>query len=313
MPAGAALAVDRELFAGSVTERIESHPRINVVRREVTEIPDTLCIIASGPLTSEALVERIVELTGQQNLAFFDAIAPIVEHATIDMRIAFRASRRDHGESTAGDYINCPMDEEQYHTFVESLRQAEKIPLRGLEAAIAGGVRAGRYFEGCLPVEVLAARGEEALAFGPMRPIGLKDPRTGRRPHAVVQLRQDNLAGSLYNMVGFQTNLKYEEQKRVFRLIPGLEEAEFVRYGQMHRNTFIAAPCFAAADSAVPRSRRPAFRRTDHRSRGLSGQHRDRPAGRHQRGQTSRRRAARDTSGDNDAGRSVPLRDQLPT
>jgi methylenetetrahydrofolate--tRNA-(uracil-5-)-methyltransferase len=242
VPAGAALAVDRDVFARLVTERVQNHPRITVIRKEVTHIGDGLTIISSGPLTSPALTEAIVRLTGESNLFFFDAIAPIVDAGSIDMQIAFRASRRAPLGGEGGDYINCPMDKEQYHTFVDALLGAQRIELRSFETAIMGGVNAGGFFEGCLPVEIIAQRGRESLAFGPLRPVGLKDPRTGKRPYAVVQLRQDNLAGSLYNLVGFQTNLKYAEQKRVFGLIPGLEHAEYHRYGQMHRNTFIAAP-----------------------------------------------------------------------
>ncbi len=241
VPAGAALAVDRDLFARQVTERIQNHPRITLIRDEVTEIPDGLTIIASGPLTSPALADAIVRLTGESSLFFFDAIAPIVAADSIAMGVAFRASRREQSED-GGDYINCPLDRDQYYGFVEALLQAERIELRSFEEAIRSGVKAGHFFEGCLPVEIIAERGRDSLAFGPLRPVGLKDPRTGKRPYAVVQLRQDNLAGNLFNMVGFQTNLKYPEQKRVFSLIPGLEQAEFYRYGQMHRNTFIASP-----------------------------------------------------------------------
>ncbi len=242
VPAGAALAVDRELFANAVTRRIETHPRIRLIRQEVTSVPDTLCVVASGPLTSPALAENISAFCGQDNLFFFDAISPIVVRESIGMDIAFRASRYHRDQNPVGDYINCPLDRDEYYVFVEALRSAERILLRTFEDAIATGVNAGHFFEGCLPIEILAQRGEDSLAFGPMRPVGLKDPRTGRRPHAVVQLRQDNLAGNLYNMVGFQTNLKEAEQKRVFQMIPGLEHAEFARYGQMHRNTFIASP-----------------------------------------------------------------------
>ena len=242
LPAGAALAVDRELFARRVTERIEGHPRIRVVREEMTGIPSTPAIIASGPLTSARLSESIAALNGAEHLYFFDAIAPIVAADSINMEIAFRASRYGAGEQDEGDYINCPFTKEEYETFVAALKSAERIELRAFEDAIRGGVKAGTFFEGCLPVEIIAERGAESLAFGPMRPVGLSDPRTDRRPYAVVQLRQDNLAGDLYNLVGFQTNLKFPEQKRVFRLIPGLENAEIVRYGQMHRNTFIASP-----------------------------------------------------------------------
>ena len=242
VPAGGALAVDRDVFARTVTERIQNHPRIQVIRKELTSIPDGLVIVASGPLTSPALTEQIVNLTGQTNLFFFDAIAPIVARESIDMAVAFRASRREDPLAGTGDYINCPFTAEEYYAFVDALIGAERIELRSFESAITSGVKAGHFFEGCLPVEVIAERGKDSLAFGPMRPIGLRDPRTGRRPYAVVQLRQDNLAGDLYNLVGFQTNLKYPEQQRVFRLIPGLEHVEFFRYGQMHRNTFIASP-----------------------------------------------------------------------
>lgn len=244
LPAGSALAVDRELFAQTVTERILSHPNIEVVRREVTEIPPGPAIVASGPLTSEGLSRALAALTGEQHLHFYDAIAPIVSADSINMESAFRASRFGLGEQEKGDYINCPFNQQEYETFVAALLTAERIPLREFEAGIEQGVDAGahKFFEGCLPVEIIARRGAQSLAFGPMRPIGLKDPRTGKGPHAVVQMRQDNLAGSLYNLVGFQTNLTYPEQKRVFRMIPGLENAEFVRYGQMHRNTFLCAP-----------------------------------------------------------------------
>jgi methylenetetrahydrofolate--tRNA-(uracil-5-)-methyltransferase len=242
LPAGGALAVDRELFARLVTERIEAHPKIEIIRQEIKEIPNTPTIIAGGPLTSPALSESIAALSSEEHLFFFDAIAPIVHADTIDMETAFRASRYDKGEQDEGDYINCPFTKDEYYTFVAALLQSQRIELRTFEDAIKSGVKAGRFFEGCLPVEIIAERGVDSLAFGPMRPVGLRDPRTGKRPYAVVQLRQDNLAGSLYNLVGFQTNLKFPEQKRVFRLIPGLENAEFLRYGQMHRNTFIASP-----------------------------------------------------------------------
>jgi methylenetetrahydrofolate--tRNA-(uracil-5-)-methyltransferase len=242
VPAGGALAVDRELFAKLVTERIEAHPNIEIIREEVKAIPQCLCIVASGPLTSPALSKSIAALSNGEHLFFFDAIAPVIHADSINMEIAFRASRYGTGEQDEGDYINCPLTREEYSTFVEALLDAERIELRSFEEAIKGGVKAGQFFEGCLPIEIIAERGFDSLAFGPMRPVGLRDPRTGRRPHAVVQLRQDNLAGSLYNLVGFRTNLKYLEQKRVLRLIPGLENAEFLRYGQMHRNTFIASP-----------------------------------------------------------------------
>jgi len=242
LPAGAALAVDRQVFARLVTERIENHPHIKVIREEVKEIPSTPTIIASGPLTSPALSQKIVRLSGEEQLFFFDAIAPIVSYETVNMAVAFRASRYEKGEQAEGDYINCPFTKDEYYAFVNALMQAERIELRSFEDAIRSGVKAGHFFEGCLPVEIIAERGKDSLMFGPMRPVGLIDPRTGRRPYAAVQLRQDNLAGNLYNLVGFQTNLRFPEQKRVLRMIPGLENAEFVRYGQMHRNTFIASP-----------------------------------------------------------------------
>lgn len=236
VPAGKALAVDRERFADIITQRIEAQPLITVHRQEVTTIPDSPTIIASGPLTSDALAERIAELSGKEYLYFYDAVSPIVEADSINMTIAYRASRYGKGEQDEGDYINCPLDETQYKTFIEALRTAEQITLKQFEQEDE------HFFEMCLPVEVLAERGEKSLAFGPMRPVGLRNPHTGQRPHAVVQLRQDNLAGTLYNIVGFQTNLRWGEQKRVFRLIPGLEEAEFMRYGMMHRNTYLNAP-----------------------------------------------------------------------
>ena len=244
LPAGGALAVDRESFSRQVTGRLQNHPGIHIIREEVQAIPTGPVVIASGPLTSPALTQSIQALTGQDNLFFYDAIAPIVKAETINMEIAFRASRYGNGQEVEGDYINCPMDQAEYERFCSALLAAERIPLRWFEQSIPEGVTAGAksFFEGCLPIEVMAGRGPLALAYGPMRPVGLRDPHTGRRPYAVVQLRQDNLAGTLYNMVGFQTNLTYPEQKRVLRLIPGLEQAEFARYGQMHRNTFIASP-----------------------------------------------------------------------
>jgi len=244
IPAGGALAVDREEFSRLVTDRISSHPNISLVREEATRIPSGPVVIASGPLTSPSLSDEIARLAQAENLFFFDAIAPIVTFESIDLGVAFRGSRYQKEEQDKGDYINCPMTQEEYERFVFELAGAERIQMRVFESEIEEGVTAGsrEYFEGCLPVEILARRGPRSLAFGPMRPVGLFDPRTGRRPYAVVQLRQDNLAGSLYNLVGFQTNLTFPEQKRVFRLIPGLEQADFVRYGQMHRNTFIASP-----------------------------------------------------------------------
>ncbi|HEY2981498.1 MAG TPA: methylenetetrahydrofolate--tRNA-(uracil(54)-C(5))-methyltransferase (FADH(2)-oxidizing) TrmFO [Anaerolineales bacterium] len=242
LPAGGALAVDREGFARAVTSRIQNHPNIRLTRQEVTEIPNGLTVIASGPLTSDSLSSSIAALTGEAHLFFFDAIAPVVAADSINLEVAFRASRYDNGQQEAGDYLNCPLSRDEYYGFVDALKNAARIELRSFEDAIRTGVKAGQFFEGCLPVEIISERGADSLAFGPMRPVGLVDPRNGKRPWAVVQLRQDDLAGSLYNMVGFQTNLKFAEQKRVLRMIPGLESAEFVRYGQMHRNTFIASP-----------------------------------------------------------------------
>jgi methylenetetrahydrofolate--tRNA-(uracil-5-)-methyltransferase len=234
VPAGGALAVGREAFAETVTARVEHHPLIDVRREHLERIPERgIVVIATGPLTSPALAEQLASFAGEQHLYFYDAMAPIVTIDSVDMSKAFRASRYDRGE---GDYINCPMDRSEYERFVEALVAAETIYLHSFEQENQ------RFFEGCLPVEVLARRGTEALAFGPLKPMGLIDPRTGKRPYAVVQLRQDNLAGTLSNLVGFQTNLKWPEQKRVFALIPGLENAEFVRFGQMHRNTFLNSP-----------------------------------------------------------------------
>jgi len=244
VPAGGALAVDRSKFAREVTSQIEAHSNIEIVRREVKDIPEGPTIIASGPLTSSSFSEALLDLTGQDHLYFFDAISPIVTRESINMDIAYRASRYDRGDLEGGDYINCPLSEREYNQFIEALLNAERIKLKSFELALESGVKAGasEYFEGCLPIEVLARRGDKAPAFGPMRPVGLKNPHTNHQPYAVVQLRQDNLAGTLYNLVGFQTNLKFPEQRRVFRKIPGLEEAEFARYGQMHRNTFIFSP-----------------------------------------------------------------------
>ncbi|MCL5290386.1 MAG: methylenetetrahydrofolate--tRNA-(uracil(54)-C(5))-methyltransferase (FADH(2)-oxidizing) TrmFO [Eubacteriales bacterium] len=232
VPAGGALAVDRSLFARCVTAGLEEHPLVNVRRREVGEIPaGGVTVLATGPLTSEAMVASIRALTGEGYLYFYDAVAPIVTLDSIDEARVFRSSRYDKGEAA---YLNCPMSREEYEVFWDALVKAERAPRKEFEKEL--------HFEGCMPVEALAARGRETLAFGPMKPVGLVDPRTGRRPHAVVQLRQDNAAGTLYNMVGFQTNLKWDEQRRVFRMIPGLEEADFVRYGVMHRNTYINSP-----------------------------------------------------------------------
>lgn len=236
VPAGGALAVDREGFANGVETAINSHPNITLVREEVTKIPNEPCIIATGPLTSSTLANEIAKLTGEEYLYFYDALTPLIEYDSINMEIAFRANRWGRGETEEGDYINCPFNKEEYENFVRELVQAERIELRDFESEDP------HFFEGCLPVEQIASRGEKSLAFGPMRPVGLFDPRTDRRPYAVLQLRQDNTAGTLYNMVGFQTNLRWTEQRRIFRMIPGLANASFARLGQMHRNTFINSP-----------------------------------------------------------------------
>lgn len=236
LPAGGALAVDRELFAELVTSALELHPNIDIIREEVTDIPESPAIIASGPLTSEVLARRIAELAGQEHLYFYDAIAPIVTLESVNMAIAFRASRYERGDEVEGDYINCPLNKDEYERFVDAVLAAETIELRDFE------LEDPHFFEGCLPIEQIAQRGRESLAFGPMRPVGLRDPRTGKRPYAVVQLRRDNLIGTLYNLVGFQTNMRWGQQEAVLRLIPGLENAEFMRMGMMHRNTFINSP-----------------------------------------------------------------------
>lgn len=232
VPAGGALAVDRDGFAQFVTEKLMAHPLVTVVQSEVTTVPaDRPLVIASGPLTSDALATSLGQMLGQEYLHFFDAAAPIVAADSIDWEKVYRASRYDKGEP---DYVNCPLEQEEYVAFYHALLQAEVAPKKDFERE--------SYFEGCLPVEVLAKRGLETLLFGPLKPVGLLNPRTGSLPHAVVQLRQDNQAATLYNLVGFQTNLKWPEQKRVFRMIPGLEQAEFVRFGVMHRNTFLNSP-----------------------------------------------------------------------
>ena len=232
VPAGGALAVDRDAFAALVTEKIRAHPLITVAQGEVTSLPETgEIIVATGPLTSEALSDAIAGKTGAGRLSFYDAAAPIIEFSSIDMTKAFFAARYGRGED---DYINCPMNKEQYELFLNALTAAERAPLHSFENLTV--------YEGCMPIEVLAARGRDAIRYGPMKPVGLTDPATGRRPWAVVQLRAENRAGTLYNLVGFQTNLKFGEQKRVFSLIPGLENAVFARYGVMHRNTFIDSP-----------------------------------------------------------------------
>ena len=244
LPAGGALAVDRDLFSATVTKLLSNHPMINIIRKEILEIPEQPTIITSGPLTSKPLSASISKLTNSKNLFFYDAIAPIINYDSINMDIAFKGSRYQRGEEEVGDYINCPFSKEEYEIFVNELVSAQRIELKDFESEIDHGVNAGdkQYFEGCLPIEVIAKRGEKSLAFGPLRPVGIWNPHDDKRPYAVLQLRQDNLAGTLYNMVGFQTNLKFSEQKRIFHMIPGLEKATFARYGQMHRNTFIASP-----------------------------------------------------------------------
>jgi methylenetetrahydrofolate--tRNA-(uracil-5-)-methyltransferase len=231
VPAGGALAVDRDGFSGEVTSALRNHPLIEVRNEEVRELPDGIVVVASGPLTSPALSDHLQQLLGETYLYFYDAAAPIVEKDSIDMSKVYLASRYDKGEAA---YLNCPMTEEEFDTFYEALITAETAPVKEFEKEI--------YFEGCMPIEVMAKRGKQTVLFGPMKPVGLINPHTGKLPYAVVQLRQDNAAGTLFNLVGFQTHLKWGEQKRVFSLIPGLEQAEFVRYGVMHRNTFINSP-----------------------------------------------------------------------
>lgn len=231
VPAGGALAVDRHEFAGMVTERVKNHPNVKVFLEEVTEIPEGITIIATGPLTSPALSGALKKLTGEEYLYFYDAAAPIIEKDSIDMNKVYLKSRYDKGEAA---YLNCPMTEEEFNRFYDALVAAETVPLKEFEKEI--------FFEGCMPIEIMAARGRKTMLFGPLKPVGLEDPRTGKRPHAVVQLRQDDAAGTLYNIVGFQTHLKWGPQKEVIQMIPGLEQAEVVRYGVMHRNTFINSP-----------------------------------------------------------------------
>lgn len=231
VPAGSALAVDRERFAGAVTEELHCLPQVRIIREEVKKIPPGPVILATGPLTSPSISKHLASLLGSQHLYFYDAISPIVTAESIDMEVAFRASRYDHGP---GDYLNLPLTREEYHCLVDGILAAEKVPTRSFERFVV--------FEGCQPIEEMARRGRECLAFGPMRPTGLIDPRTGKRPYATVQLRQENREGTLYNMVGFQTKMIYPEQRRVFSLIPGLARAEFVRLGSLHRNTFIDSP-----------------------------------------------------------------------
>ena len=232
IPAGSALAVDREQFSFKITQALEGHPNIRILHEEVTEIPtECLCILATGPLTSDKLSQAIAQLTHTKHLYFYDAISPIVDADSIDMDVVFLASRYDKGGS---DYLNCPMDEPAYNAFYDALLAAEKVQPKEFERT--------PYFEGCIPIEVMAERGRQTMQFGPLKPVGLENPKTGTRPYAVVQLRTENAHRSCYNLVGFQTKLTYGEQKRVFRMIPGLERAEFLRYGSLHRNTFINSP-----------------------------------------------------------------------
>ena len=235
VPAGGALAVDRDTFSGYITKTLREHPLVEVVSQEMTDIPDGPVIIATGPLTSDALTEKIAALPGLGTLNFYDAAAPIITAESLNMDRIFRQSRYDRGD----DYLNCPMTEEEYNAFVDALLAAETAEVHGFEEK--------RVFEGCMPVESMARRGRMVLAFGPMKPVGLRDPRTGKEAFAVVQLRQDNAEGTLFNIVGFQTRLKFPEQKRVFGMIPGLEDAVFARYGVMHRNTFLSSPGFLNA------------------------------------------------------------------
>ncbi len=247
VPAGEALAVDRDLFSAMVTAELEQHPNIDFRRGEVTELPEGDVIIASGPLTSDALAEAIGKLTGRYDLYFYDAVAPVIEASSIDMSKVFRASRRGKGlEPDMSDdaaYLNCPLEKDEYLALVDAINAAELAPVHDFEDI--------KFFEACLPVEELARRGPKTLAFGPLKPIGLTDPHTGRRPYAVIQLRQENKSGTLFNMVGFQTRMKWGEQSRIFRMIPGLEKAEFVRFGVMHRNTYIHSPTLLTRNLAL--------------------------------------------------------------
>ncbi len=243
VPAGGALAVDRDAFSKTVTEKIRSHPNISIRTGEISELPsEGIRVVATGPLTSDALADRLFERCGGR-LGFFDAAAPIVTAESLDRERIFPASRYGRGED--GAYLNCSMNREEYEAFYRTLVDAERAPLHGFDAADP------KVYEGCMPVEVMAGRGEDTLRFGPMKPVGLRDPRTGHRPWAVLQLRMENTRGTLYNLVGFQTNLKFSEQKRVFGMIPGLEHAEFVRYGVMHRNTFLNSPAVLAPDLSL--------------------------------------------------------------
>ena len=236
VPAGGALAVDRETFSSAITEKLTNHPNVEVIREELTAIPEGLTVIATGPLTSDPLAQAIKRLTDDEGLYFYDAAAPIVEKSSLDMDKIYLKSRYDKGEAA---YLNCPMTEEEFYNFYHELINAEMAELHDFEDQ--------KFFEGCMPIEQMASRGEKTMLFAPLKPVGLEDPKTGKEPFAVVQLRQDNAAGNLYNLVGFQTHLKWGEQKRVFSMIPGLENAQFVRYGVMHRNTYLRSPEFLNA------------------------------------------------------------------
>jgi methylenetetrahydrofolate--tRNA-(uracil-5-)-methyltransferase len=246
VPAGSALAVDREAFSRTVTEIIRNHPLIEVEEREATEIPaEGVTVVATGPLTSEALAEHIAARTGQDGLYFYDAVAPIVDFSTINMDVAFFASRYDKGDA---DYVNCPMTKEQYDAFYEALITAKEAELKEFDRE---GQKSPKVFEGCMPVEVMARRGYDTLRYGPLKPVGLVDKRTGKESYAVIQLRKENREGTMYNLVGFQTHLTFPEQKRVFSMIPGLENATFLRYGVMHRNTYLHSPGYLDATYAA--------------------------------------------------------------
>ncbi len=231
VPAGGALAVDRNNFSALITKKVKEHPLVTVVLEEIKKIPEGITVIATGPLTSESLAEEIADYNGSHGFYFYDAAAPIIDSSTIDREKVYLKSRYDKGEAA---YLNCPMTEEEFTRFYHALIEAEVAPQKEFEKE--------KFFEGCMPIEVLAKRGIKTMLFGPMKPVGLEDPKTGKRPYAVIQLRQDNAAASMYNIVGFQTHLKWGEQKRVFRMIPGLENAEFLRYGVMHRNSFMNSP-----------------------------------------------------------------------
>ena len=254
VPAGSALAVNREQFSDYITEKIKNHPNITVINGEVTEIPEGIVVIASGPLTSEALADSISKFTGGGELHFFDAAAPIVDFSTVDTSVAFFASR--WGKGNPEDYLNCPMTREQYDIFYNELINAKAAPLKAFDKELQEDLT---VFEGCMPVEVMASRGYDTLRFGPMKPVGLPDPRTGEDAFATVQLRRENKEGTMYNIVGFQTHLTFGEQKRVFGLIPGLENAEFFRYGVMHRNTYLNSPGFLTSTYSVQKEGRIFF------------------------------------------------------